>query len=230
VGLGEEQQVAVQHGRGDGDGPLFPRKRVFPEQAAAGRVKTDDPVPGPAHGHSLPGLGDDDRGRVGSVVRQGFPPLHAGHLVEGADAGVIRAAEMHDEQIVLDDRRGRDAPGGNSHIVRFAQIVAPQDLTRGRVEAEQVSGRSQAVGAVSVHQHRGPRPGLVADAAVLAVVAVGPERRAGFPIQAMNPFHLPGVGQAVGDVHPPGGDGRTAVAAGDRHSPLDLDLGPRSVR
>jgi len=41
----------------------------------------------------------------------------------------------------------------------------------------------------------------------------------------MDALDLVGLGHAIADVDPPVGDGRAAVAAGDRDAPLPLDLG-----
>ena len=223
VGVGDQQELALYHRRGDSDGPLFPREGIGPVQPAAGRIETGNPVPCPADQHPPPCLRHDDRRR--STRRRRTAPANA-----PVPCVCPRRSRTHHR-----DRRSarsavRPRPAAPRRYPSSASGGGTPSASRDSTPRHRWPHQSRtdarpcpAVRTPLLDENRGPRPGLIAHTAIAAIVSRG--SRAAYRSASRSNERVPFTGfeHAVHHVHPARGDCRPRVAAGNRYFPLQAD-------
>ena len=186
---------------------------------------------------ALAALGDDDRrtvAQLGPPQRQRLPDFLAAVLVEG-DNNAVLAAHQADQAVAIQQRRGSVAPQRHAGPVVFREVLRPQHLALGGIQAIKVAHGADSVDLAVGDQRRGARPDGVADL-VGAIVFVLPQGLAAGLVETDDAL-LAGEGAAgegvvwiagalgelaVHDEDLAAGDGRPGVAAAQRCPPLDL--------
>ena len=139
------------------------------------------------------GMVGDDRCGDGGLVGEAAPALLAALAIEGDQAGVL-AADVDDDQVLVDNRRGGDAPNGHADIVIGVEVALPGDLAAGRVVGVQIAHGAEGVGQPLADDDAGARAGGIADVAVCARVLVRPDGLAGLRVEAVDALDLLGFG------------------------------------
>src|SRR5438270_10673612 len=114
-----------------------------------------------------------------------MPSLRSGLPVEGDQAGIL-AANLDDQEIALDQRRGGDSPHRKLDLILLVQVLAPEQVAGGRLEAVQMAHCAKGVSAAVADGDGRSRTVRIAQAGVVALVGVGPEMPAGFPVEAVD--------------------------------------------
>src|SRR5262245_41760430 len=127
----------------------------------------------------------------------------------------------------------RPPPRRRRCLVVFREVLRPDWLAVGGVEAEQIAHRAEGINVAAVHDRRRPRAGRVGDIRVGAVVGVGPDRlavgrvhahdalAAGLCARGRRVLRVRLAFHAVHDVQLAAGDGRPGVTRADRLAPDD---------
>src|SRR5205823_406351 len=161
----------VNHWSRDCDHHLFGRVRIIPIELAGLRIKPNHAVSRSANQHAPPGLCDNDWRAVRSSIWQSAPALFTSEAVKGNQTRVL-AADLDDDEIAFDQRRGRDSPDGKIDIVLFVQVVAPFDRSGSGVETVQMALRSKRVSKTSIHGDCRTRPIRIANPGIIAFIRI----------------------------------------------------------
>ena len=139
--------VAIDQRRGDIGGTAFGGFLVAPQELAGFRIDADD-----ALGQELNillysrGLADDDR-RIGCLVAtwHGAFPDHVARLPVERNDGRIAAAWGANQFVAIDQRRFGIGPYAGFAMKIIGQVLFPENLAGGRLEADQVAVGTEGV-------------------------------------------------------------------------------------
>ena len=149
---------------------------------------------------------------IGSVTQTSSP----GALIEGHHSHLL-AEHGCDHQVADDQRRLRPAPLGQLAAVLLLEVLLPDDLLRGAVDAQHVAEGTDRVHVRLGHRRNGARAGVVEAAG--RVVGVTPDLLAAFQVEDAQ--HVLLRGDAIQQVDLSVDDGRTGVARTERGRPGD---------
>src|SRR5262249_6982541 len=181
-----------------------------------GRVQREQPLAGEEDrvAHAVDGRGD--RRRVAGVVVRRLPHLLAAVLVERDHAGVP-GADVDQQQVALDERRGADAEEVGAQLVLRRQRLLPDLLAALQIDARQHALRAERVDLAAGHDRRRTRAvALAVLVLVLRGVGVLPDRLALVGVEALEHFL---VADAVEEEDALADDDGGGVPFADRHGP-----------
>src|SRR5688572_3480330 len=203
-----------------------------PEDLSAFRVEAGDAVRMPYQ--ELPVAGDvEDHGRrvTGFLRGERAPKFLASVFVQGDD-GAIGSSDETDQSLTIEQWMRGPTPDGRFGVEIRDEADRPNELAGCSVEAAQIAHCSQGEHTSLGHDGRRARTGRIVNA-IAAIVSVLPHLRARASVQAEHAF-VPGdlrddtlpalalghfAGDAVEEKHATICDGRSAIAAVDRHAP-----------
>lgn len=186
----DEKIIVLEDGGGDVVDIAGCAKWVLPVKLSGQGVEADDSRTGPADQHAFAGLFNNNGRRIRGRVVQCSPFFLSGDFIEGDDAGIFSAADLHYDQVVFHQRRGGNTPRGHFNFVLGIEVFTPEHASLCCVETEKVSHSAERVSAVTVDSDCSAWAVTMCESFVFAFVAVRPDTFAGHSIEAVDTLDL----------------------------------------
>ena len=226
---GDEQLLSEERRITDPDRHSRRWKRVPPEDLATPRIQARQTIASPTDQHVLIGLANQNRGGISPPILEGPPDLLARLFVESDHTSTPCAAYLLNHQVLVDQRRGGNAPDGHLDIEVLLQIPFPDHCTGLGIQAVEMPHRTNAVSFSLVDRHAGARTGRVADSVVGSILD-DPQRFASLGVETVDTFGRVAIFRLpVHDIDTPHGDGRSRVTWTDLSGPSVRQLARRKL-
>ena len=212
----EEDAVAVEDDGLRHVGHNRRRPGVLPQQGALRGVQSDRPRRGDGDDLPAPGDGRQHRRRVCLDVVERMPGDLAAGAVVGRHRPAVRAAGLHHDQVVHDQRRTGHRPLQVVGAGVLEDVAAPQQLAGAGVQRAQLAGGAQRIQPSRVPGRRGARPRSAHRLLEMGVPGVGPQLAPGFCVVGRDHFL---VAPLLDGERAPLRDDERRVAAADRLRP-----------